>query len=309
MSARTATQRDRPAPAARAARGRASTAARAATHDTGASETRSDTQGVQSVRRAMAVLRLVAMGQEEGVRLTDIASMSGLHRPTVHRLLKVLIDETAVEQDPATRRYRVGDELSLLGLARSGRLPLRAMAEPYLAALAAEVGDTVFLSVRHGADSVCIARLLGHHPIQVLSIDVGARRPLGTAVSGVMLLAGLKPDEAERFTRANAPRLALRQRGVDEVLRVVRAARDAGYAYAPQGLMPGTSAIAVPVRDERGQVIAAVSIAALADRLDRKRLAGVIASMQKQAGLIAKRRAEVMNAGARTARSAKAPRP
>ena len=39
-----------------------------------------DTQGVQSVRRALAVLRLVAMGQEDGVRLTDIAAMSGLRQ-------------------------------------------------------------------------------------------------------------------------------------------------------------------------------------------------------------------------------------
>ncbi len=257
---------------------------------------RHDVQGAQSVRRALAVLRLVAMGQEEGVRLTDIATMSGLRRPTVHRLLKVLIEETAVEQDPATRRYRVGDELSLLGLARAGRLPLRAIAEPYLAALAADLGDTVFLSVRHGADSVCIARLVGTHPIQVLSIEVGARRPLGAAVSGVMLLAGMKPDEAERVTRANAARLALQQRNVETVLKLVRVAREAGHAYAPQGVMPGTAAVAVPLRDARGQVLAAISIATMADRLDRKRLPAVLAKMQAQARSIVRRRDEVQAA-------------
>src|SRR4051794_28469852 len=77
--------------------------------------------GAQSVRRALAVLRLVASGQDRGVRLTDIAAMSGLSRPTAHRLLKVLIEETAVEQDPATKRYLIGTEMSLLGLARAGR--------------------------------------------------------------------------------------------------------------------------------------------------------------------------------------------
>ncbi|MCW5632924.1 MAG: IclR family transcriptional regulator [Rubrivivax sp.] len=258
--------------------------------------------GAQTVRRAMAVLRLVAMGQEEGVRLSDIATMSGLSRPTVHRLLKVLIDETAVEQDPATRRYRVGDELSLLGLARAGRLPLRALAEPYLQALAAEVGDTVFLSLRHGADSVCIARHLGSQPIQVLSINVGVRRPLGASVSGIVLLAGLPPTEAERLTRGNAPRLALQQREADEVLRQVRAARRAGHAFAPQGVMPGTAAVAVPVCDAGGQVLAAISIAALRDRLDRKRLPGVLAAMHEQAALIARRHAEVQAARRRTTR-------
>ncbi len=122
---------------------------------------------MQSVRRTMAVLRLVACGQEQGVRVSDIAAMSGLSRPTVHRLLKVLVQETAVEQDPLTRRYLIGPELALLGLARASRFPIRTIAEPFLRALAEQIGDAVFISVRHGADSVCIGRYLGHHGIQV----------------------------------------------------------------------------------------------------------------------------------------------
>lgn len=257
------------------------------------------TGGAQSVRRALAVLRLVAGGQERGVRLTDLAGMSGLSRPTVHRLLKVLIDETAVEQDPVTRHYLVGTEMSLLGLARGGRFPLRAIAEPYLRALAAEVGDTVFLSLRHGADSVCVARYLGSYPIQVLSIDVGVRRPLGGSVSGIVLLAGMNADESRELTLANASRLALQKRDTAAVLREVRAARDQGHAYAPQGVMPGTSAVAVPIRDDRREVLAAVSVAALADRLDRKRLPDLLASIKAQAELIAKRHTEIASHAAR----------
>ena len=82
-------------------------------------------EGAQSVRRALAVLRLVATGQDGGVRLTDVAQMSGLTAPTAHRLLKVLMEENAVEQDPATRRYRIGHEITLLGLARPGGLSIR----------------------------------------------------------------------------------------------------------------------------------------------------------------------------------------
>ena len=259
-------------------------------------------QGVQSVRRALAVLRLVATGQEQGVRLTDIATMSGLSRPTVHRLLRVLMEETAVEQDATTRRYLVGHELALLGLARTDRFPLRAIAAPYLQALADEVGDTVFLSMRHGADSVCIARHLGNHPIQVLSINLGVRRPLGASVSGIVLLAALDANQAEQLTRANATRLALQQRSVDDVLRLVRAARDAKHAYAPHGVMPGTAALAVPVEDAQGDVLAAISIAALADRLERKRVPAVLERMQRQARLITRRHAEVQAARARVHR-------
>lgn len=254
--------------------------------------------GAQSVRRAMSVLRLVAAGQDRGVRLTDVAAMSGLARPTVHRLLKVLMDETAVEQDAATRRYRVGNEITLLGLARPGGVSVRAIAEPYLAALAAEVGNTVFLSVKHGADSVCIGRYLGSHPIQVLSIEVGARRPLGASVSGIVLLAGLPPAEVAAITARNEARLKTSGRSVKEVLAAVEACRAQGHTYASKGVMPGTSAMAVPIRDPAGQVVAAISIATLAERLQREHVRGVFARMQEQVGRVAQRLGEIERARA-----------
>jgi DNA-binding IclR family transcriptional regulator len=252
--------------------------------------------GAQSVHRALAVLRLVAMGQETGMRLTDIAELSGLSRPTVHRLLKVLMAETAVEQDAQTRRYLVGPELSLLGVARASRFPIRAIAEPYLRALAGKAGDTVFLSVRHGNDSVCIGRYLGSHQIQVLSINIGARRPLGASVSGVVLLAGMAQVEAKLSLQANARRLLKQKRSTQDVARDVRATRRLGHFYAAQGVMPGTSALAVPVQDAQGRVLAAISIAALAPRLDAARWPVVLATMREHAKLITLRWSEVERA-------------
>jgi DNA-binding IclR family transcriptional regulator len=250
-------------------------------------------QGVQSVQRTLSVLRLVACGQEQGVSVSEIAAMSGLSRPTVHRLLKVLVQETAVEQDEQTRRYLIGPELSLLGLARVSRFPVATIAEPYLATLAQQVGDAVFISVRHGADSVCIGRTLGTHGIQVLSINVGVRRPLGRSVSGVVLLAGMEEQAATQLTHSNEVRLALAGYRVSDVLKRVKAARESGHTYSAAGVMPGTSALAVPIRDPRGQVIAAISVAALSDRLDRKRVPIVLASMQEQSSMVARRLAEL----------------
>ena len=255
--------------------------------------------GAQSVRRALAVLRQVATGQDRGVRLTDVAQMAGLTAPTAHRLLKVLMDETAVEQDPDTRRYRIGHEITLLGLARPAGLAIRALAEPYLAALAAELGDTVFLSVKHGADSVCIGRYLGSHAIQVLSIDVGARRPLGASVSGIALLSGLPPAQAAALTRANDARLEALGRSGKQVLAAVDAARRQGHVYAAQGVMPGTSALAVPITDGGGTVVGAISVATLSARLQRDRVRTALAAMQVQVARLGRRLAQVERARAR----------
>lgn len=247
------------------------------------------TEGAQTVRRALGILRAVVATQERGARLVDIVRTTELSRPTVHRILRVLAEEGAIEQDPATRRYVAGPEISLMGLARTRRFPLLAVADPFLRQLCDAVGDTVFLSVRRGLDSVGIDRKTGSHPIQVLSIQVGARRPLGVGVSGVAILSCLDERESARLIAANEGRLRLQGLSMARLSANVEAARRLGYAYAPQGVVPGTSAVAVPVRDVQGQALAAISIAAMAARLDPRRLREVLPLMQQAATLIARR--------------------
>lgn len=247
------------------------------------------TEGAQSVRRAVAILRILARGQERGVRLTDIVGESGLNRPTVHRLLKVLAEEGAVEQDSESRRYMVGQEVSLLGLARSARFPIRAIADPYLRHLADEVGDTVFLTIRSGFDSICIDRKTGAYPVKVLSLEVGARRPLGVGVSGIAILACLPSVEAHAIIDANAQRLDGHDLTAAKLLERVRLARAKGHAFSDSGLVKGTRAVAIAIHDPAGTPIAAISVAAIADRLANPRLGEVIAAIREQVDLIARR--------------------
>jgi DNA-binding IclR family transcriptional regulator len=249
--------------------------------------------GAQTVRRAVAILRLVACGQERGVRLIDLVRMSGLNRPTVHRLLKTLIQEEAIEQDPETRRYLIGQEISLLGLARTRRFPLQTLADPYLAELADQVGDTVFLSIRHGHDSICIGRRTGHHPIQVLSIEVGVRRPLGVGVSGVALLACLPEQESTAVVEANAARFAVLGESPADILARVAKARASGIAHAPLGLMQGTSAVAIPIPGPDGSALGAVTVTAMAERLAQDNFPRVVERMRYAAQAIARRHAEI----------------
>ena len=257
------------------------------------------TQGAQSVRRAVAVLRILARGQERGVRLADIVDESGLTRPTAHRLLRVLLEEGAVEQDSGSRRYMIGAEVSLLGLARTARFPVRAVADPYLRHLADAVGDTVFLTIRNGFDSICIDRKTGDYPIKVLALEVGARRPLGVGVGGVVLLAGLEPAEASDVIRANVQRLEAYDLTGPRLTDQVRAARARGYAHTETGLVKGSRAVAVPVTAPDGTTIAAISVAAVADRITAARLPGLVAAMREQAARVAERLGAIAKGKAR----------
>lgn len=220
------------------------------------------------------------------MRLTDVVSHTGLNRPTVHRILRVLVEEGAVEQDAGTRRYLIGGEVSLLGLARSARFPIRAIAEPHLRHLSEHLGDTAFLTIRNGLDSVCIDRRPGSFPVKVLSIEVGARRPLGVGVSGLVLLAALPEAEAADVVRRNRRRL--QALGIDpaELLGRALQTQAQGYAYAAVGVVPGSRALAVPVRLGDGRTVAGIAIATITERLPEARVGTVVAQMQERAELI-----------------------
>ena len=146
-------------------------------------------QGGQSIRRAVAVLRTLAIGGERGVPMAEVVQATSFARPTVHRIVHVLIEEGIVERSERTGNYVVGRQVPELALARPSRLPLMVAAEPHLAAASAQLGDTLFLTVRTGFDTLCVARRIGSYPIQVLSIEVGVRRPLGVSSAGVAILA------------------------------------------------------------------------------------------------------------------------
>lgn len=241
------------------------------------------TAGAQAVRRAMAVLRIVAAAQERGVRLVDVVNATGLNRPTAHRLLQVLVEEGAAERDAGTRRYLIGGDVSLMGLARSARFPIRSIAAPFLRELSESEGDTSFITIRNGNESVCLARHPGGYPIKVLSIEVGARRPLGVGVSGLVLLADLPEDEVDAVMVRNSQRLKALRLDRDFIAARLAETRATGYAFAPVGVVPGTRSVAVPVRHPDGQILAGLAVTAIADRLPVERLLPLVETMKRYA--------------------------
>ena len=130
---------------------------------------------VQSLGRAIELLRLISAEHTSGARLSDLVAASGLPQPTVHRLLRQMVEGGLVMQD-AQRRYRLGHFAYELGLVASTHFHLRDQCAPHLGRISAETGDTAFLLVRSGADSFCLDRQSGSFPIQVLTVQVGKRR-------------------------------------------------------------------------------------------------------------------------------------
>lgn len=248
------------------------------------SRQRGQRQGAQSIRRALSVLRILAAGRESGALLADVVQATGLTRPTVHRIVHVLIEEGIVERHPRSKRYAIGGQVSELALARQSRSPLLVAAEPHLAKASTALGDTLFLTVRTGLDTLCLARRIGAFPIQVLSIEVGVRRPLGVSAAGVAMLAALDADESKQIVGANEPRFESYKTTVREVSRQVAIARRTGYYIRERGLVPGTRSMAAWI--QAPGLTAALTVSMIRARLDPGReqeVAGIL--LESAAGI------------------------
>lgn len=239
------------------------------------------------LERTVQLLKLLATAGKRGLPLTVLSASTGLANSTVHRLLAQLCAQGMVVQNESNKRYALGPLAFELGLAASLAFDPRERCAPFLCKLAEEVGDTVYLTVRSGADAVCIDRHEGPSPIRVLTLEVGSRRPLGLGAGGLAILAYVPDEEREELIqRFGQHAAAQRELSEDALRRAVRECRRQGYALIRNRVNPGVSAVGVPLLNSLDQPFAAVSVAAIDARMSRARIAALAGILRQRVRLI-----------------------
>jgi DNA-binding IclR family transcriptional regulator len=224
-----------------------------------------DGGGLQSVTRAVRSLELIAEAGELGV--TELGRRLGVHKATASRLAATLAERGLLERDPGTERYRLGFGLIRLAGAAMAGLDLVSSARPILEDLAREVRETVTIGVLSGDDVVSIDQVTGASSI-VSASWVGRRTPLHTTSTGKVFLAFL--DEDERGRRLARPLERATRRSIVDPAQLraqLEDVRRRGYAQTLEELEEGLNAVAAPVRQADGEVVASLSVSGPAFRL------------------------------------------
>lgn len=243
--------------------------------------------GAQSVQRALSLLSLVGRGGSAGLGLGQLTAAAGLTRPTVRRLLMALGSARLVEQDATTRRYHLGPEAYLLASFAAPRHGILRHSAESLKRLAAETGDTAFLSIQQDDHALCLAHEEGSFPIRTHALKTGDRNPIGLGAGGLALLAALPETEAEALlTRIAA--LPLKP-AVRDLRNDVALARSTGFALNPGRVVQGSWGIGVAIRWPDGRPAAALSVAAIEDRMGSERQPELVALLHREAALVAER--------------------
>jgi DNA-binding IclR family transcriptional regulator len=190
-----------------------------------------------------------------------------VHKATASRLAATLAERGLLERDAQTDRYRLGFGLVRLAGAAMARLDLVSSARTAMDDLAGRTHETVTIGVLSGDDVVSVDQVTGTRSIVSVSW-VGKRTPLHTTSTGKVFLAFM--DEEDRERRLAQPLEAATPRSVtsaDALRTQLGEVRRRGYAQTLEELEIGLAAVAAPVRQGDGKVLAALSVSGPSFRL------------------------------------------
>jgi DNA-binding IclR family transcriptional regulator len=244
---------------------------------------RADAGGVQSVDRAISVLEILARRGEAGV--SEVASEIEVHKSTAFRLLGALETRGLVEQAGDRGKYRLGVGLIPLAGAVSDRLDVTRQGRRVCERLAAELGETINVAVLQEQWVVNVDQARG--PSTISSHNwVGQLTPQHCTSSGKVLLAFSDPGRPGAPLRRFTPNTITAPDALQAELAVVRAT---GIGRTCEEYEIGLNAVAAPVHDRFGAVIAAVSVSGPSYRLTPERMDEIVPALRAGAAEISRR--------------------
>lgn len=211
---------------------------------------------MQSVGRALDLLEIVGTAGGE-IGLSELAARSGLPLPSIHRLVRTLVDRGYMRQLP-NRRYSLGTRLVPLGQAAGAMLG--AWAQPVLAGLVDHLGETANLAVLDGDAATYVGQVPSRHSMRMFT-EVGRRVMAHCTGVGKALLSTL-PDDAVRdlLARTGMPARTPRTITDPEALLVELArVRREGFAVDEGEQEVGVRCVARPVPGPLGTLAVSVS--------------------------------------------------
>ncbi|WP_305788372.1 IclR family transcriptional regulator domain-containing protein [Symbioplanes lichenis] len=211
---------------------------------------------IEALARGLDVLRAFRSGTPS-MTLSEVATLTGLARPTVRRILITL--ETLGYVRSAGRDYALTPRVLDLGMAYVDSLSMWEVARPHMEKLVERTGESTSLAQLDGSDIIYVARV-AVPKIVTLAVTIGTRFPAPATSMGKVLLAALPPAAVAAVLAEPSRSGITPRRSPADLEAALREVRAKGWALADQDLAPGIRSIATGVRDGTGTVIAAVNV-------------------------------------------------
>lgn len=240
-----------------------------------------ETDFVSGFAKGLAVIE--AFGESDRrLSIADVARKTGLDRATVRRSLLTLVELQYADYDG--KFFTLTPRILRLGHSYLSATPLPALLQPHLDLLAEKTGQSSSASVLDDTQVLYIARA-SQRRVMSINLNPGSRLPAYCSSMGRVLLAALSDAQA-RDLLARTERHANTDRTLTDIEAIVAElgrVRERGYAIIDQELELGLRSIAVPLKNQRGETIAALNVGAPAAHISLTQMVADVLPLLKAA--------------------------
>ena len=252
------------------------------------------TESASKQRRLSSVgsaIQLLKAFSEERVDLgiSELSRRLGVAKSTVHRLAATLAAEGLLEQDRETEKYRLGIALFRLGALVRRRMDISSQGRPYLYELREKTNETVHLAILDGTEIMYVYNLESTQAIRMRS-DLGVRKPAYCTAEGQAILA-FQPQAVldAVIVQGLSPRTPQTITDPAKLIKALAVVRQRGCAIEDEESEIGMRGISAPIRNDAGEVVAAVGLAGPVTRLSKKAITTFIPHVIETADLVSRR--------------------
>jgi IclR family transcriptional regulator, KDG regulon repressor len=232
-----------------------------------------------SLRNALRLLNLFSTDEPE-LQLADMASRLEIGQSTAYRLVHTLTEEGLIVRDPYAKSYRLAASVLALGHTIITKMDLCHLSLDILEKLAKRTGETAHISVMKEHQVLYLLKMDSAYPVHLLS-HAGRKNPIHCTSTGQVLLAYQSPAIMEQIIHKGLA--SYTSKTITDPLKLknlLKTIRLQGYAVSQEELHEGVTSIAAPVRNKKGQVIAAVSIAGPTRRINNQTIPTLVKQVQ-----------------------------
>ena len=243
------------------------------------------TYNVRAVERAVRILSAFD-GEHPERGVSEIAQATGLHKATAHRIIMTLLNCGFLERTVNGEKLRLGLGVVELGLGALRDLDFRRAAFPYMQQLVEHLEETCDLSIFDRGRVLYVEVVHSEHSLTIAA-RVGRHLPVHCTASGRVFLAFLPPEVVDPLV--STPLTAFTERTITTPARLreeLEATRQRGYGLDDEEFEVGVRAIAAPIRDIDGNVIAAMSIPGPSNRLTPERIPEIAQALLEAADAV-----------------------
>lgn len=215
---------------------------------------------LQTVHKAAEILNLFSVEHPEW-GISELAKTLTIPKSSTSALVSTMAEQGLLRRT-ATGRYKLGWRVMILSQVLLSTTDFRIEARPIMESLIARFGETVHLATLERGQIIYVDKLQGTRAIQVSVTGVGFRLPAHCSGVGKVILASRPWEEVQQILQnmglpaLTAHTITTPEAFKDELARVAAQ----GYAYDIEEAVEELCCVAAPIRDHRGEVVAALSI-------------------------------------------------